>query len=158
MVTWCTNRFLTFNNCTFCPHCFYVFCIYLRTNSYLCHLQHKKIPLRYWTTFYTTYNPIWKGIWKYRCKFTYAPLSNVLQSLSYFFSKKSESLHKVSVSNSSFLKYIQIRQMILSPILEHSQKDWRIYGWIFSPHKLLFNTYKYPPKLPLFLRVSHIKF
>ena len=23
------------------PHCIYVFCIYLRTNSDLCHLQHK---------------------------------------------------------------------------------------------------------------------
>ena len=34
---------LTFNNCTFCPHCIYVFCIYLRTNSDLCHLQHKLI-------------------------------------------------------------------------------------------------------------------
>ena len=28
---------------TFCPHCIYVFCIYLRTNSDLCHLQHKLI-------------------------------------------------------------------------------------------------------------------
>ena len=26
-----------------CPHCIYVFCIYLRTNSDLCHLQHKLI-------------------------------------------------------------------------------------------------------------------
>ena len=34
---------LTFNNCTFCPHCIYVFCTYLRTNSDLCHLQHKLI-------------------------------------------------------------------------------------------------------------------
>ena len=34
---------LTFNNCTLCPHCIYVFCIYLRTNSGLCHLQHKLI-------------------------------------------------------------------------------------------------------------------
>ena len=42
LVTWCTNS-LTFNNCTFCPHCIYVFCIYLRTNSDLCHLQHKLI-------------------------------------------------------------------------------------------------------------------
>ena len=33
---------LTFNNCTLCPHCIYVFCIYLRTNSDLCHLQHKQ--------------------------------------------------------------------------------------------------------------------
>jgi hypothetical protein len=32
---------LIFNNCTLCPHCIYVFCIYLRTNSDLCHLQHK---------------------------------------------------------------------------------------------------------------------
>ena len=28
---------------TFCPHCIYEFCIYLRTNSELCHLQHKLI-------------------------------------------------------------------------------------------------------------------
>ena len=34
---------LTFNNCTLCPHCIYVFYIYLRTNSDLCHLQHKLI-------------------------------------------------------------------------------------------------------------------
>ena len=34
---------LTFNNCTFCPHCIYVFCIYLRKNSDLCHLQNKLI-------------------------------------------------------------------------------------------------------------------
>ena len=39
---WCTNS-LTFNNCTFCPHCIYVFCIYLRTNSDLYLLQHKLI-------------------------------------------------------------------------------------------------------------------
>jgi len=32
---------LTFNNYTFCPHCTYVLCIYLKTNSDLCHLQHK---------------------------------------------------------------------------------------------------------------------
>ena len=25
------------------PHCIYVFCIYLRTNSDLCHLQHKLV-------------------------------------------------------------------------------------------------------------------
>ena len=30
-------------NCTLCPHCIYVFCVYLRTNSDLCHLQHKLI-------------------------------------------------------------------------------------------------------------------
>ena len=30
-------------NCTLCPHCIYVFCIYLRTNSDFCHLQHKLI-------------------------------------------------------------------------------------------------------------------
>ena len=42
LVTWCTNS-LAFNNCTFCPHCVYVFCIYLRTNSDLCHLQRKLI-------------------------------------------------------------------------------------------------------------------
>ena len=34
---------LTFNNCTLCLHCIYEFCIYLRTNSDLCHLQHKLI-------------------------------------------------------------------------------------------------------------------
>jgi len=34
---------LTFNICTLCPHCIYVFCIYLSTNSDLCNLQHKLI-------------------------------------------------------------------------------------------------------------------
>jgi len=42
LVTWCTSS-LTFNICTLCPHCIYVFCIYLRTNSDLCHLQYKQI-------------------------------------------------------------------------------------------------------------------
>jgi hypothetical protein len=32
-----------FNNCTLYPHCIDVFCICLRTNSDLCHLQHKLI-------------------------------------------------------------------------------------------------------------------
>jgi hypothetical protein len=32
-----------FKNCAFCPHCIYVFCIYLRTNSDLCHLHHNLI-------------------------------------------------------------------------------------------------------------------
>jgi hypothetical protein len=41
-VTWCTTS-LTSNNCTLCQHCIYVFCVYLRTNSDLCHLQHKLI-------------------------------------------------------------------------------------------------------------------
>ena len=39
---------LTFNNCTFCPHCIYVFFIYLRTNSDLCHLHHKLIGFYNW--------------------------------------------------------------------------------------------------------------
>jgi hypothetical protein len=37
-----------FNNCTLCPHCIYVFCVYLRTNSDLCHLQHKLIGFCNW--------------------------------------------------------------------------------------------------------------
>jgi len=41
-VTICTTS-LTFNNCTLCPHCIYVLCIYLRTNSDLCYLLHKLI-------------------------------------------------------------------------------------------------------------------
>jgi hypothetical protein len=31
------------HNCTLCPHCIYVFCVYLKTNSDLCHLHHKLI-------------------------------------------------------------------------------------------------------------------
>ena len=46
---------LTFNNSTFCPHCIYVFCIYLRTNSDLCHLQHKLIGF---------YNRDWKCLFR----------------------------------------------------------------------------------------------
>ena len=38
-----THQHLTFNNSTFCPHCIYLFCIYLRTNSDLYHLQYKLI-------------------------------------------------------------------------------------------------------------------
>jgi len=34
---------LTCNNCTLCPHCIYVFCIYLFTTSELCRLHHKLI-------------------------------------------------------------------------------------------------------------------
>ena len=34
---------LTLHNCTLYPLCSYVFCIYLRTNSDLCHLHHKLI-------------------------------------------------------------------------------------------------------------------
>ena len=34
---------LIFNNHTLCPRCIYVFCIYLRTDSDLCHLEHKLI-------------------------------------------------------------------------------------------------------------------
>ena len=36
-------RQFNIQNSTLCPHCIYVFCIYLRTNSDLCHLQHKLI-------------------------------------------------------------------------------------------------------------------
>jgi len=36
----CTTS-LTFNNCTLCPHCIHVFCIYLRTNSNFCPIQCK---------------------------------------------------------------------------------------------------------------------
>jgi hypothetical protein len=32
-----------FNNCTLCPHRICVFCIWLRTNSDLCHEQHKLV-------------------------------------------------------------------------------------------------------------------
>jgi len=34
---------LTVKNCTLCPQYIYVLCIYLRTNSDLCHLHHKLI-------------------------------------------------------------------------------------------------------------------
>jgi hypothetical protein len=34
---------LTLKNYTFCPQCTYLFCIYLRTISDLCHLHHKLI-------------------------------------------------------------------------------------------------------------------
>ena len=39
----CSRLANRINNCTFYPHCIYVLCIYLRTNSDLCHLQHKLI-------------------------------------------------------------------------------------------------------------------
>jgi hypothetical protein len=36
----CTTSFI-FNNSIFCPHCIYVFCIYLRTNSDFYPTRHK---------------------------------------------------------------------------------------------------------------------
>jgi len=55
VVTICTNS-LTFNNCMLCPHYIYVFCIYLRTNSDLCLLQHKMIGL--YNRDLTLYSPV----------------------------------------------------------------------------------------------------
>jgi len=55
MVTICTTS-ITFNNCTLCPHCICVFCIYLRTNSDVCHLQHKLIG--FYNTVLTLYSPV----------------------------------------------------------------------------------------------------
>jgi len=37
------QQVLTFNNLALCSHCIYVFCIYLRTNKDMCHLQNKMI-------------------------------------------------------------------------------------------------------------------
>ena len=37
------HHHLTFNNFTLCPHRIYLLCIYLRTNSNLCHLHDKLI-------------------------------------------------------------------------------------------------------------------
>ena len=34
---------LTFKNCTFCPHCIYVFCIYLKTKSEFCSTKQELI-------------------------------------------------------------------------------------------------------------------
>jgi hypothetical protein len=34
---------LTFNSCTLCPHCIYVYCVYLGTNSVFCPIVHKLI-------------------------------------------------------------------------------------------------------------------
>ena len=73
-VTWCTNS-LTFNNRRFCPHCIYVFCIYLRTNSDLCHLQHRQIGFynrdetcllrgTYWVFKYNSLHFVFKGLIK----------------------------------------------------------------------------------------------
>jgi hypothetical protein len=42
LVTWCINNY-NIQNCTLSPHCIYLFCIYLRTNSDLCHLHHNLI-------------------------------------------------------------------------------------------------------------------
>ena len=47
---------IIFHNCTLCPHCIYVFCIYLRTNSDLCHLQHKLIG--FYNRYLTLYSPV----------------------------------------------------------------------------------------------------
>jgi len=55
LVTICTAS-LTFTNCTLWKHCIYVFCIYLRTNSDLCLLQHKLVG--FYKRDLTIYNPV----------------------------------------------------------------------------------------------------
>ena len=58
LITWCTSS-LTFNNCRLCPHCIYMFCIYLRTNSDSCHLQHKLIG--FIAEIKSVYCEVWTG-------------------------------------------------------------------------------------------------
>jgi hypothetical protein len=43
MITLCINRFNIQQLYALSTLCIYVFCIYLKTNSDLCHLQHKLI-------------------------------------------------------------------------------------------------------------------
>jgi hypothetical protein len=52
---------LKFNNCTLCPHCIYVFGIYLRTNDDLCHLQHKLIDFNNRDEVFTAWYGL--GLW-----------------------------------------------------------------------------------------------
>jgi hypothetical protein len=49
-----------FNNCTFCPHWIYVFCVYLKTNSDLC-LLHKKNWLVVITEMKSVYSAVRTG-------------------------------------------------------------------------------------------------
>ena len=48
---------LTLNNCTFCPHCICVFCIYLRINSDFCSIQHN------WLVFITKMKSVYCTVW-----------------------------------------------------------------------------------------------
>jgi hypothetical protein len=48
-----------FNNCTLCPPCIYMFCIYLRTNNDLCRL-HKKL-IGFITEMKSVYSAVWTG-------------------------------------------------------------------------------------------------
>jgi len=65
VVTICTTS-LTFNNCTLCPHCMYVFCIYLRKNSDLFQFLHQLIGFN--DIVLTPYNPD-DTIWTTRLTF-----------------------------------------------------------------------------------------
>jgi len=47
---------LIFKDCTFCPDCINLFCIYLGTNSDLCHLQHKLV-------FITEMKSVYCAVW-----------------------------------------------------------------------------------------------
>jgi len=48
---------LTFNNCTHCPNCIYVFCINLRTNSNLCLLEQKLVFITEMESVYRAVRP-----------------------------------------------------------------------------------------------------
>jgi hypothetical protein len=47
---------LTFNNCTLCPHCVCVLCIYLRTNCDLCYFHHN------WLVFITEMKSVYSAV------------------------------------------------------------------------------------------------
>jgi hypothetical protein len=107
MVTWCTNT-LTFNNCTFCPHCIYVFCIYLRTNSGLCHLHHKligfynrdeKCLLRgtNWIFKYSSLRFVFKGLITLRVKIFCVFYEYSLKMKNLYFQQQSEFGHIIII-------------------------------------------------------------
>jgi hypothetical protein len=88
---------LTFNNCTFCPHCIYVFCIYLKTNSDLCHLQHKLIGFYKWAEKCLQYGTDWV--------FKYSSLCFVCEGLN---------LNKMSINRTALLSFYIMLSISLS--------------------------------------------
>jgi len=130
---WCTNS-LTFNNCTLCPHCIYVFCIYLKTQSNLCHLQHKLIGFYNrdekclqrstdWVFKYSSSRFVFKGLMG--CHGIHVLLHSVFHwSLLYFYSRPS--INFIYGSAAIWLCYAKLYAWCSTnpSTSEHTSQNW----------------------------------
>jgi hypothetical protein len=169
LVTWCTTNSLTFNNSKLCPHCIYVFCIYLRTNSYLCHLQHKLIGFynrdkkclqrgTNWGFKYSSLRFVFKGLMHMKIRKIETEILWLLRRLRWFCYNPKTARHTwMSVLYKFwgyFIKHLSFYDIVESEdsaehfrsrcscsIIEHSDKSWNnVWSYCNSVHPYLWNS------------------